>query len=177
MGADIHAILQVKNTSGDWMTIPEIPKIFDSRNYFLFDTLIDICNSGLPEEVKGKKYRYNENYKVWEVDFSEGCDQWYCDFGWLTLQEFKDYLFKHNPYFVSIAFYDMFIELGGKFPEAMIMEGYGDNSKVIFNVLDVDEAEDLDYLLFVESEFAEVAKNYNLENNPENIRVVFAFDN
>lgn len=176
MGVDIHAILQIKNDKGNWETVPEIPDAFTYRNYLLFDVLRDICNAGLPDEAKGEKCRYNKDYDYWEVDFSEGCEKWYYGFGWITLSEFKESLFGRNPYFVSVAFYDMFIELGGKFPDAMIAEDYGDNTKISFDVVDEDESDEIECLFSVEREFSEAAKLYGLENSPENIRVVFAFD-
>ena len=77
MGRDIHAILQIKDEAGIWTTIPEIPNIFRSRCYMMFDALHDIGHRGLPPEVKGEKHRYEEDWNYWEVDFSEGCEDRY----------------------------------------------------------------------------------------------------
>lgn len=175
MGVDIHAVVEIKNEEGLWEVIPEIPEAFTWRNYFLFDVLRDICNEGLPEEVVGNKYRYNEEYNYWEVDYSEDVEDRYYGFGWLTLKEFQSHVFRHNPFFVSVAFYDKFIELGGKFPEAML-EVSEDGNRIAFSVLDDDEIEELDCLLSVEKDFSKVAEMYGLDDQPENIRVVFAFD-
>lgn len=175
MGTDIHAIIEIKNSSGNWVAVPEIPKAFVLRNYFIFDVLRYICKDGLPDEAKGKRYRYCEDYDFWEVDFSEGVERRYFDFGWATLKDFQDYTFKHNPYYVSVAFYDRFIELGGKFPEAMFEE-YTNGNKITFSVLDEEESEELDCLLDAEKEFSRIAELYNVYSKPENIRVIFAFD-
>lgn len=142
----------------------------------LFDILSDICNDGLPKELEGTQYRYNEDWKYWEVDFTEGYKDRYYGFGWLTLKQIQHYLYRHNPYFVSVAFYDRFIELGGKFPEAMITVPSQNDYKITFEVLDEDEYDFISCLIETEREFAEVARNYNLEDYPEDIRVVFAFD-
>ena len=174
MGADIHAIFQVKNEENKWITIPGIPEAFNSRNYVLFDVLQNIRHPGLPEEVKNHKYRWNEEDNSWEVDFSNGCEQWYYGFGWITLEEFQKYVDSNNPYFVSVAFFDKFIELGGKLPKGMIPDnGYG--AKVKFAILDDEESETLDNLLNVKKEFEKLADLYGIKN-PADIRVIYAFD-
>lgn len=78
MGCDIHTIVQIKRNR-KWEYVPELPKVFDERNYHIFSILANVRNywntkgfepKGLPLDLGGMKFgwesrknKYKNNYE------------------------------------------------------------------------------------------------------------------
>ncbi|MGN1405169.1 MAG: hypothetical protein ACI4WM_02780 [Erysipelotrichaceae bacterium] len=173
MGVDIHSTFQIRKNDS-WADIPDLPDLFVYRCYAFFDILNEIKNPGLPEEVKGKKYHYDKEYDYWLADFSDGCEDWYYGFGYITYAELPSYIKHNNPYFVSFGFYEKFLELGGVFPEGMVFEN-GENNTIQVNIFDNDDSIGWNCLMEAKDDFAEIMEKHNIKS-PDDIRVIIAFD-
>ena len=148
----------------------------------IYKTLEDFMAYMYEDEYDEERKEYGR----YRVDFS--CEDYHTP-SYLSLKEllegdYSDYF--SNKYKMDKTFYDDFIALGGKLPEGMRMEEYqpsdfGDVIRFAFcpNVMIVWEKKDEDKensaLYKGISELKEIAEKYSVE--PEDIRIVFAFDN
>ncbi len=199
MGCDIHLITEIRK-NGKWERVLEIPETFDKRNYSIFAFLADVRNDwgikgfkpkGLPEDISSLTFDKDEDDEedYYEIDFREENSD-YHSHSWLTLKELQD-VDKSDFLYIKVKvikdFIDKFFEFGGKLPEQMELIEYEPNSlaetirfcaipAVIIRWKEVDEAKTNEIPLFKGiSELEEIAKKY--EVCPEDIRIVFAFDN
>ena len=196
MGCDIHTITEIKRNDA-WERISEVPEVFDTRNYTTFAFLADVRNSfetegfqpkGLPEDISAMKFDYDAEDDFWEVDFE--CED-YHSHSHLTLKELieKDKTsYCSHKCKISKHFYEKFIELGGVIPEGMKVKTeieHGDFIDALRYAYDPtvivawnpSEEEAQEYPIFKGIRaLEEIAEKYGIEN-PENIRIVFAFDN
>ena len=129
-----------------------------------------------------------QDYGHWSVNFD--CED-YHSHSYLTLGEFleADYTdYTSHKYKMSRNFYDAFIAAGGVLPNGFVVrdehgvgdimdafrEAFNPTVLVAWPMSDEEKAE-LPVFKGVE-ELKGIAKQYNIEN-PEHIRIVFAFDN
>lgn len=170
-------------------------------SYYVFDAFI--ANGHLEEVPFSKLYPTFEaymkdkfedewdeevgDYGYWGVDFD--CPDYHSP-SHLTLKEFleADYAsYTARKYKMSKAFYEEFIKAGGTLPDKFYVEesSTGDIRDCFMEAFDPtitvcwqpDEEERKNMPLFKGiEELKEIAKKYNIDN-PEDIRIVFAFDN
>lgn len=128
-----------------------------------------------------------QDYGSWDVEF-DCCD--YHSASYLSLKEliekdFTDYY--SNKYKMDVSFYDAFTKRGGKLPDGMRVEEFKPQelsdifmtafSPVVMVVWEKDEEEKQKTGLYKGiEELKEIAQKYQIDN-PEDIRIVFAFDN
>lgn len=111
------------------------------------------------------------DYGYWEVNF----DYDYHNFSHRTLKELQDYK-KHSKKYsgitVSEQFLDTFFELGGVLPDEMSFER--EEGKVYIEVVDEYTEGAKETFFGGIDDLAEIANKYEVE--PDDIRIVFAFD-
>ena len=129
-----------------------------------------------------------QDYGHWDVDFA--CEDYHTP-SWLSLKDFleADYTdFTAHKYKMDRRFYEKFKENGGVFPECFTVEEkscIGDIADAFREALmptvlvawQMNDEEKSQLALFKGiEEIKEIAKKYEVDS-PENIRIVFAFDN
>lgn len=167
----VYTITDVSLVNGEYVDIP--------------------CKELYTKEEWYKKYEdeweeRENDYGYYQIDF-DSLD--YHSHSWLTLKELLDYDltdYLTSKVKVPKVFYDKFKELGGKLPEGMtVLEEYSPsdmveairmafNPDVIISFLN-DNKKDETPLVKGMNELKEIAKKYDV--SPEEIRIVFAFDN
>jgi hypothetical protein len=168
MGKDIHLLTEVKQNN-IWQPIEDIPESYDVRNYELYNFLENIGEGGIPEELKGKKFRYNKEYDFWEYDTT--CEDLF-GFTYISLENLINETKKLNKVTVSEEFLELFFELGGILPEGMSLDEDGKGVKV--DVLDEYERYTRERIDEGIKELKEIANKYNVSYNE--IRLCYAFD-
>ena len=193
MGCDIHTITEIRK-NGKWERVQEVPEEFNCRNYSVFAFLANVRNSfdtqgfqpkGLPEDISALHFDYCEDGNYFDINFDS---EDYHSHSYLTLQELQD-KDKTDLQMVKCkvvkAFMDKFIESGGKIPEDIIVSEREPETFSFFEAL--HEAQEptvivkwnsnkKDHAVFKGIEQLEdIAKKYDVE--PNDIRIVFAFDN
>lgn len=168
MGKDIHLLVEVKKDN-IWNPIEDIPESYDIRNYCFFNFLEEHGNYGIPEELKGKRFRYMAEYDFWDFDLTSD-DLFH--HAYLSLSELKHYTRNLNRLSVSDEFLEVFFELGGKLPEGMVLDDEQDG--VFVEVVDSDEMHVKNILKEGIAELELIAKKYNVGS--DDIRLVYAFD-
>ena len=129
-----------------------------------------------------------QDYGHWDVNFA--CEDYHTP-SWLSLKDLldADYTdFTSHKYKLDRQFYEKFKESGGVFPDCFTVQekscigDIADAFREVFSPtvliawqMSEDEKSKLALLQGVE-ELKEIAKKYNVKN-PEDIRIVFAFDN
>lgn len=159
---------------GKWEKIP-INKLFHSFDEFAKKHYNDEWN----------KEAYDYGY--WGVDFD--CPDFHTP-SYITLKEFEDADYSDYTlikYKIPKKFYQAFIDCGGVMPSKFKIEesSIGDLQDVFSEALSPtvtigwqdDDITDKKYPIFEGvKELNEIAKQYEI-TNPEDIRIVFAFDN
>lgn len=168
MGKDIHLLTEIRK-DGLWQPIEEIPESYDIRNYSFFSFLEEIGERGIPEELKGKKFRYNKEYDFWEYDTTS---EDLFGFAYISLNNLIKEVDKMNKVTVSEAFLEIFFELGGELPEGMSVDP--DDGGIIVDILDEYEKHTRENIIEGIKELEEIAKNYDVDI--KDIRLCFAFD-
>lgn len=193
MGCDIHIITEIKKNN-KWKRVPETPEEFNCRNYSVFAFLANVRNSfdtqgfkpkGLPEDISALHFDRCEEIDDWDIDFE--CPD-YHSHSYLTLKELQD---KDKTDLQMIkckvvkAFIDKFVECGGKIPDEIIVSEREPETFSFFEVLH-EAAEPTvivkwntnktEHAVFKGiKELENIADKYNVQ--PDDIRIVFAFDN
>jgi hypothetical protein len=176
MGCDIHPIVEVRK-NGKWKQVDYDYNMdldgLGARNYRLFSVLADVRNSynitpissprGLPEDfVHEHRYNHSVGYDTNSLgDHS---------FSWLTLKEILDYSWDKivpQKKFVTKEFYKTW---DGQTPPHTTFFSHTDGIEVEWN----ESVRDLVGKYFWDNVIPDLQK---LANNPEDIRIVFGFDN
>ncbi len=165
MGADIHCFAEVKKY-GKWEINTEIDEPFGNRNYGVFGFLADVRNyccipriaelKGLPNdsEYLNSKGRWD---KTRRLEIENDVDYHSCSY--LTLKELID--FDYTKTFENLRYTETY----GNVSNGAAVHEKGEGEIVSFE----------DYLGATFFRDIEILKI--LDENPENVRVVFYFDN
>lgn len=146
----------------------------------LDDFMADLYEDEWDEEM--------QEYGRWKIDFD--CEDFHSA-NYLSLKELEDANYDNyfaHKYKMDKDFYDAFVALGGEIPKGMTVTTPEYNSDLISMLREhitptvliswpanAEERKDSDLMKGIES-MKEIARQYNIDN-PEDIRIVFAFDN
>lgn len=168
MGKDIHLLTEIKKDN-KWQYIEEYPESYEIRNYCFFGILENFEMMGIPEELKGKKFRYNKQEDWWEFDFTSD-DLFHHSY--VTLTQLKNYIKNANKLIVSEEFVEIFFELGGVLPKGMTFDS--EEKGIFVEIQDEYEYGTQEIIKDGIKELEDIAKKYNVSD--DNIRLVYAFD-
>jgi len=185
MGRDIHVVLERKTASG-WECLDAEFTAFDPRNYPFFDFLNKFSERSCPPELKNLQLRPYTNhwadrvtgptvFITYDWDTTEKSDLH--SFGYITLAALMSAIKRYNALWVSAEFLDAFVQLGGVFPDEMIVdEGVcdADEEGIIVRVVEEDDLYLRDYVNAGIAELQKIAAGHSL--NFDELRVCFAFD-
>lgn len=190
MGCDIHCYMEIKNVNGDWQCDGIYRKSFDSesekdfdlvpvynnRNYELFSILANVRNDGKIVPIskprgfpKNASNEIEDEYRNWGLDAHSA--------SYMTLQELINNVEKYKVVkrsgFVSSKTYNEYVLTGVK-PQMWC----GCTTDPNYKQLEwEDTSESLTYLIKkIKNRMDDCWFCYTNEN-PENVRIVFWFDN
>lgn len=196
MGCDIHTITEIKR-QGKWERVPEVPAEFTERCYSVFAFLANVRNSwdidgfkpkGLPEDISGLKFDKYDDDDDYAIDFSAENENFHSH-SYLSLQELlsKDTSdLTMTKCKILKEFYNKFTELGGVMPDGMVVV---EREQELCSIVEIIR-ESIEPTVIVKwpndntkthpviegiKNLQSIADKYDV--SPENIRIVFAFDN
>lgn len=163
MGCDIHTFVEVR-AYGKWVPIVMNPPLWDWRSYGLFGFLADVRNySKVPPQFANRGWPKDHAEWVSDYGFDESEDDYYHSRSWCSLEEllnfnydatFEDRRCSETAHFPG----------GGSYTDGAALASPGKGQVVTFR----------EFLLSLY--FSEIERLKAL-GKPQDVRVLFAFDN